>query len=97
MDRCSPKYMRKLIEKFKRESCLALPLVEEEQEEDGTTPFTTPMGRDEDFHEAELDQGDQGDQGAEAGVVVAVDSDAEGDDDADVVVDGASDTAAASR
>ena len=82
--------MRKLIEKFKRESCLALPpLVEEEQEgEDGTT-----MGR----HEAELDQGDQGDQGAEAGVVVAVDSDAEGDDDADVVVDGASDTAAASR
>ena len=91
MDRCSPKYMRKLIEKFKRESCLALPLVEEEQEEgeDGTT-----MGREEDFHEAELDQGDQG---AEAGVVVAVDSDAEGDDDADVVVDGASDTAAASR
>ena len=94
MDRCSPKYMRKLIEKFKRESCLALPLVEEEQEEgeDGTT-----MGREEDFHEAELDQGDQGDQGAEVGVVVAVDSDAEGDDDADVVVDGASDTAAASR
>lgn len=95
MDRCSPKYMRKLIEKFKRESCLALPLVEEEQEEgeDGTT-----MGREEDFHEAELDQGDQGDaQGAEAGVVVAVDSDIEGDDDADVVVDGASDTAAASR
>ena len=83
--------MRKLIEKFKRESCLASPLVEEEQQQEGEGTTTTTLGCEE-VHQAELDES------AEAGVAVCDNDGDDGDDgDDDADVDGGSDTAAADR